>query len=150
MSSWNPNTPSATASTTSIAIYLTQHPQRHEAVVRWKHFPHYWPFVGVMHRSLVISPHKVQWRGDLMFSLICARINVWVNIREARDLRSHRTHCDDIVMVHLVDMFWLHCTERHIKFIYCVFLLELNVPKITRQLKAVSHEILLHKTMITY
>ena len=150
MPSWNPNTPSATASTTSIAIYLTQHPQRHEAVIRWEHFPHYWPFVGVMHRSPVISPQwsPVTRRFDVF--LICARINVWVNIREARDLRSHRTHRDVIVMVHLVDMFWLHCTERHIRFIYCVFLLELNVPKITRQLKAVSHEILLHKTMITY
>ena len=38
------------------------------------------------------SPHKGQWRGALMFSLICAWINGWVNNREAGDLRRHRTH----------------------------------------------------------
>ena len=36
-------------------------------------------------------PHKV-WRGTLMFSLICAWINGWVNTREAGDLRRHRIH----------------------------------------------------------
>ena len=43
-------------------------------------------------------PHKGQWRGVLMFSLICARINGWVNNREAGDLRRHPTHCDVIEM----------------------------------------------------
>ena len=33
------------------------------------------------------SPHKGQWRGALMFSLICVWINGWVNNREAGDLR---------------------------------------------------------------
>ena len=47
----------------------------------------------------VNSPHKGQWRGSLMFSLICARINDWVNNREAGDLRRHRGHYDVIVMV---------------------------------------------------
>ena len=46
----------------------------------------------------VNSPHKGQWRGALMFSLICARINDWVNNREAGDLRRHRGHCDVNVM----------------------------------------------------
>ena len=44
------------------------------------------------------SPHKGQWRGALMFTLICARINGWVNNREAGDLRRYRTHYDVIVM----------------------------------------------------
>ena len=44
------------------------------------------------------SPHKGQWRGALMFSLICAWINGWVNNREAGDLRRYRTHCVVIVM----------------------------------------------------
>ena len=39
-----------------------------------------------------------QWRGALMFSLICAWINDWVNIREAGDLRRHRDHYYVIVM----------------------------------------------------
>ena len=33
----------------------------------------------------VNSPHKGQWRGALMFSLICVWINDWVNNREAGD-----------------------------------------------------------------
>ena len=49
-------------------------------------------------RSPVNSPHKGQWRGALMFCLICTRINGWVNNREAGDLRRHPTHCDVIVM----------------------------------------------------
>ena len=43
----------------------------HDAVIKWRHFPCYWPFVRGIHRSPVNSPHKGQWRGVLMFSLIC-------------------------------------------------------------------------------
>ena len=45
-------------------------------VIKWKHFPRYWPFVRGIHRSPVNYPHKSQWRGALMFSLMCTRINV--------------------------------------------------------------------------
>ena len=61
-------------------------------VIKWKHFPRYWPFARGIPRT------KGQWRGALMFSLICARINDWVNNREAGDLRHHRAHYDVIVM----------------------------------------------------
>ena len=44
------------------------------------------------------DPHKGQWRGALMLSLICVWINGWVNNREASDLRHHSTHYDVIVM----------------------------------------------------
>ena len=40
---------------------------RYDDVVKWKHFPHYWPFLRGIHRSLVNSPHKGQWRKALMF-----------------------------------------------------------------------------------
>ena len=56
-----------------------------------------------IHRSSVNSPHKCQGRGALMFSLIWAWINGWVNNREAGDIRRHRTHYDVIVM---------HCRPR--------------------------------------
>ena len=46
----------------------------------------------------VNSPHKGQWRGALMFSLICVSINGWINNREAGDLRRHRGHYDVSVM----------------------------------------------------
>ena len=44
-----------------------------------------------------LIPHKGQWRGALMFSW-SARINGWVNNREAGDLRRIRAHYDVIVM----------------------------------------------------
>ena len=72
----------------------------HDHVIKWKHFPRYWPFVQEIHRSLVDSPHKGQWRRALMFSLICAWMNGWVNNREAGDLRRHHTHYDVTVMGH--------------------------------------------------
>ena len=72
---------------------------------RWRHqmetfsaVPGYWPFVRGIHRWSVNSPHKGQWRGALMFSLICAWINCWVNNREAGDLRRHLAHYHVIVM----------------------------------------------------
>ena len=46
----------------------------HDDVIKWKHLPRYWPFVGGIHQSPVNSPHKGQWRGALMFSLICILI----------------------------------------------------------------------------
>ena len=70
----------------------------HDDVIKWKHFPRYWPFVRGIHRSPVNSPHKGQWRGALMFTLICVRINGWVNNREADDLRRYRGQYDVTVM----------------------------------------------------
>ena len=71
---------------------------RHDDVIKWEHFPRYWPFVRGIHRSTVNSPHKGQWHGALIFSLICALINSWVNNREAGDLRRQRAHSDVSVM----------------------------------------------------
>ena len=79
---------------------LNEGTQWHDDVVKWKHFPRYWPFVRGIHRSPVNSPNKGQWRGALMFSLICARTNSWVNNRDAGDLRRHRAHYDVPVMAH--------------------------------------------------
>ena len=71
----------------------------HDDVIKWKHFPRYWPFVRGIHRSPVTSPHKGQWRGALMFSLIYVWINVWVNNREPGDLGRYRAHYDVTVML---------------------------------------------------
>ena len=91
-------------------LYLVAHSsamlEPHDDVIKWKHFPRYWSFVRRIHRSPVNSPHKDQWRGALMFSLICARINGWVNNREAGDLRRHQAHCDVIVM-RMTWNFWI-------------------------------------------
>ena len=39
----------------------------HDDVIKWKHFPRYWPFVRGIHRSPVNSPHKGQWRDIRCF-----------------------------------------------------------------------------------
>ena len=71
----------------------------HDDVIKWKHFPRNWPFVRGIHRSPVNSPHKSQWRGTLMFSLIYVWIHGWVNNREAGDLRRYRARYDVTVMI---------------------------------------------------
>ena len=51
-----------------------------------------------IHRSPVNDPHKNQWRGDLMFSLIYAWKNGWVNNPYAGDFRRHRANYDVAAM----------------------------------------------------
>ena len=58
----------------------------------------YWPFVRRIHWSPVDSPHKGQWHGALMFSLICAWTNDWANNRDAGDLRRNHAHYGITVM----------------------------------------------------
>ena len=74
----------------------------HNDVIKWKHFPRYWPFMRGIHRSPVNSPHKGQWRGSLIFSLIWAWKNGWVYNLEAGDLRRHRAYYDVTVMFFVV------------------------------------------------
>ena len=68
-------------------------------VIKLKHFQHYWHSVRGIHRSPLT--HKGQWRRALLFSLICRKI-VWVDNRDAGDLRRHRAHYDVTVMSCLV------------------------------------------------
>ena len=68
-----------------------------------------------IHRPLVNSPRKGQWRGSSMFSLICASINGWVNNRDAGDLRCNWAHYDVIVVIILL-------------FSMCVVPAEYSVP----------------------
>ena len=53
-----------------------------------------------IHWLPVNSPHKVQWRGASMFSLISG----WANKRDAGDLRRQRAHYDVTVMVWVLEM----------------------------------------------
>ena len=56
--------------------------------------------------------HKCQWRGALMFSLICPWTKIWVNNREAGGLRRHPAHYNVIVMawIQVFTLFW-QCPE---------------------------------------
>ena len=82
-------------------VYVYVLATKQDDVIKWKHFPRYWSFV----RGI----HKGQWRGALMFSLICTQINGWVNTREAGDLRRHRGNYDVIVMTSRYDRHCFHC-----------------------------------------
>ena len=73
------------------------------------------------HLSPANSPHKGQWCGALMFSLICAWIDNWVNNRDAGDLRRHRAHYDVNLMTKMIinlpgmkgrQMPWKHACHR--------------------------------------
>ena len=91
-----------------LLIWINFNPSMdHDDVIKWKHFPRCWPFVRGIHWSPENSSHKGQWRGALMFSLIHAWINGWVNNREAGDLRRHRAHHDVIVIIS--NTFYMRC-----------------------------------------
>ena len=95
-------------------------PVEHDDIIKWKHFPLYWPFVWGIHRSTLVqvmawcrqatshsvnqcwpvnSPHKGQWCGSLMFSLICA-LNKRLSI-QSRGWWFETTWCP----------LWRHCNE---------------------------------------
>ena len=79
----------------------------HDDIIKWKHFPCYWPLVQGIHQSSVNSPHKGHWCGDLMCCLFCACTYGWVNNGDTGDVRCHRTHFDFIVMcVHVMTSSW--------------------------------------------
>ena len=88
---------------------------RPDDVIKRKHFRRNWPFVRGIHRFPVNSPHKGQWRGALMFSLICVWINDWVNNREAGDMRRHHAHYDVTVMEAIGDK----VTKLHWQLFQC-------------------------------
>ena len=82
---------------------------------RTSQLPHPASFLEILHRKLDMMTSSNgnifrvtghlwgeftgQWRGALMFSLICVEINGWENNREAGDLRRHRAHYDVMVMI---------------------------------------------------
>ena len=57
-----------------------------------------WTFSASLAICAGNSPHKGQWRGALMFSLICVWMKGWINNRKAGDLRRYLAHYDVIVM----------------------------------------------------
>ena len=83
------------ASKHSVALRLLE---SQDDVIKWKHFPRYRPFVRGIHRSPVNSTHKGQWRGTLMFPLICALNKRFSKHSEAGDLRRQCAHYDVTVM----------------------------------------------------
>ena len=68
-------------------------------IIKWKHFPRYWPFVRGIHWSPVNSRTKAS-DAELLYFLWSAHwTNGWANNREAGDLWRHRAYYDVIVML---------------------------------------------------
>ena len=98
---------------TEFQVTKTPHISPHDDVIKWKHFPRYWPFVLGIHRSRWIPRTKASDGELLMFSLICARINDSVNNREAGDLRPHCGHYDVNGM--FTGKLWHVCCDYFVK-----------------------------------
>ena len=72
--------------TASVQYRTILHPCISIVPFQRKHFARNWSFVWWIPRSPVNSPHRRQWRGALVFSLIFARTNSWANNGDAGDL----------------------------------------------------------------
>ena len=64
----------------------------YDDTIKRNHHPRHWPFVRGIHRLPMDSPHKGQWRGSLIFPLMCAWTNGWAKNWDAGDLTRHRAH----------------------------------------------------------
>ena len=111
---WPPMSPVSWSKGRVIGLLLQYSWWRHQM----EHFPRYWPFVWGIHRSRVNFPHKGEWCGALIFSLICTRINGWVNNDKAGDLRRHHAHYAVIVMFRAFIASWLYDLNNGMVWLY--------------------------------
>ena len=92
----------------------------HDDVIKWKHFPRYWPFVRGIHRSPVDSGHKDQWCGRLGVFYLC------LNKRLSKQSR-HRAYYEVIVMhmiyAHMVSLCFVWIWLR--EWIICILIIHL-------------------------
>ena len=61
----------------------------HCDVIKWKHFPRYWPFVRGIHLSPVDSPHKGPVTRTSDVPLLSVWTNGWTNSRLVGNSRRH-------------------------------------------------------------
>ena len=124
----------------------------HDDVIKWQHFPRYWHIVWEIHRLLVISPHKGQWRQALMFALICTWANGWVNNRDAGDLRCHRAHYDVIVILKRTPGRMVTRSRKASKLQYVGLKLsdQANIWQAPRQCRRIDPTMLTHWGQVTH
>ena len=81
----------------------------HNDIIEWKHFLCNWTFVWEIYRSSMNFPHKSQWRGALVFSLICAWTNCCLNNRYDGDLSRDCAHYDATIMylLHYIEIYYI-------------------------------------------
>ena len=69
----------------------------HDDVIKWEHFPRYWPLCEEFTGPGEFPAQKPVTRSFDVFFDLCLN-NGWVNNHEAGDLRRHRAHYDVSVM----------------------------------------------------
>ena len=79
----------------------------HDDIIKWKHFPHYWPFVRGIHRSPVNSPQRPVMRSfDVFFDLhLNKRLSKWSWDWWFETLSCPR-HCNELVPSKAA-LFWM-------------------------------------------
>ena len=87
---------------------LSRKVRNHDDVIKWNFSAALLAFCAGNSPIIDDSPHKGQWRGALMFSLICAWTNSLANNGDACDLRRHCAYHDVTVMLrnYLVGLLW--------------------------------------------
>ena len=105
-------------------------PWYHDDVIKWKHFPRYWPFVRGIHRSPVNSPRKGQRRGAFIFNF-----DLCLNKRLSKHLRcwwletpscSLWRHCNATsswrhTLGHITTSLWISHNDIWIFSLHCFF-----------------------------
>ena len=81
------------------SVYLTavQSRSNHDHVIKWKHFPHYWPFVRGIHGHRWIPRTKAS-DAEFWFLFDLRWANSWASNRYAGGLKRYRAHYDVTVM----------------------------------------------------
>ena len=93
-----------------------------------------------------------------MFSLICVWIKVWINNREAGDLRRHRCHYDVIVMKDCQNLMKWHayvlsykfCTRWFVTLIFCCgYIIVINTLMLVIQCQTIGKNIYRSDVQVT-
>ena len=82
-------------------VSLTHKQLKHDDVIKWRHFPQYWPFARGIHRSPMNSLHKGQWHGALMFFFY---LRLYIRLSEQSWDWWFETPLHPL---------WCHCNEMH-------------------------------------
>ena len=103
----------------------------HDDVIKWKHFPRYWPFVRGNHRSPVGGfPHKGQWHG----AFICF-FDLRPNKRLSKQSRCRWPETPSRLS-------WRHCDDyapvTHMYICVCYWIGPLFAQKITCRLLCIK------------
>ena len=80
-------------------------------------------------------PHRDQWRGALMLSLICAQTNVWINNGDAGDSTHHSDHYDVTVKSNGYHCRWRFCKMSVQDSTHIISIIEQGLSQLEKTLR---------------